>query len=407
MAHPDLAPRSLTIWIAALAVSVFAYLAIAKPGPWYSPVPEIRIAPASMRIARGQGALLRNTVIVERTAGDGNAVVSAETNFTARDYARVAWRVRGLPPGVDAFLLWNSDVEPDRVNRVPLAVQEGALRPADVASDPHWLGRIRGVALVLHGEVDQPVAILGADAGSGDALETLRDRAREWLGDAPWDGSSINTVPGGTDAALLPLPLLLVAAIVLAAAAIAGLAWWRGRAGSIAPRALIAAIVPSVMLLVLVSWLALDVRWTIVLAGHVRDDGLRFAGKTPAAKHLALEDGALYAFVEKAREILPPVASHAPAASDAPAARVFVVADSSYLRGRAAYLLYPWNVWTDRAQNALPPTDQLHRGDWVVVYQRRGVEYDAATRHLRWNGGKALDADLKLLDHGGALFELR
>jgi hypothetical protein len=187
-----------------------------------------------------------------------------------------------------------------------------------------------------------------------------------------------------------------------------GIAWLReGNLAVASIGSAAKACVPALVLLALLAWLVLDVGWTAGLAGHVRDDSQRFAGKTPAAKHLALEDGALYAFAEKARAILPPIASRAPAASDAPAARVFVVADSNYLRGRAAYLLYPWNVWTDRTQNALPPADRLHRGDWLVVYQRRGVEYDAAKRHLRWDGGKVLDADLKLLDHGGALFELR
>ncbi|MBS0327117.1 MAG: hypothetical protein JSS46_11325 [Proteobacteria bacterium] len=425
MAHPDLAPRALTIWIAALAVAVLAYLAAAKPGPWYSRVPEIRIAPSSLQLARGQGVLIRDALVIERTAGDGNAVVSTATNLAARDYARVAWRVRGVAPGTTGFLLWNTDVEPDRVNRMALTTQGGTLLPADASSDPHWLGNIRGIALVLHGELERPVEILGAEAGSGDALETLRSRVREWLGYARWSGSSINTVAGGADGVLLPLPLLLFATLVVASAALAGLAWRRGRAEAVPATASIVSIAPSMVLLFLVSWLVLDARWTFELARHVHDDGLRFAGKTPAAKHLALEDGALFAFAEKARAMLPPIAADAPDTPDARdipgtrnppdppdgapsgVARVFVVADSAYLRGRAAYLFLPWNVWSDRWQNTLPPADQLRRGDWIVVYQRRGVAYDAATHRLHWEGGSELPADLKLLDHGGALFELR
>ena len=59
-------------------------------------------------------------------------------------------------------------------------------------------------------------------------------------------------------------------------------------------------------------------------------------------------------------------------------ARVFVVADADYFRGRAAYHLYPHNVLFDPYHNAVPPADRLRAGDWLVVYQRRGVQYDAA-----------------------------
>ncbi|MGH8801182.1 MAG: hypothetical protein ACREX6_02655, partial [Casimicrobiaceae bacterium] len=251
-----------------------------------------------------------------------------------------------------------------------------------------------------------------------------------------WNGTSINTVPGGADAQLLPLPLLLFAAGVIATAALGALAWRHARtapeadsartapvaaSGPMTSSTRIASIAPATVLLFLASWLVLDARWQVTLARHVHDDGLRFAGKTWAEKHLALDDGALFAFAEKVRAILPPIAADSVPSLQTPAsapmapgdprsalpARVFVVADSNYLRGRAAYHLYPWNVWSDATRDDMPPADRLHHGDWIVVYQRHGVEYDAATHHLRWAGGKVLTADLKLLDHGGALFELR
>lgn len=412
-----------------------------------------------MQLARGEGALAGGALVVHGTAQDDNAVISAPANVAARDYARVTWQVRGLPPGMSAALLWNTDIEPDRLNRLPLTADAGVLLPANVADDPHWLGRIRGIALVLHGDLDGPVAVLGAEMGSGAALDTLRARLREWAAYGAWNGTSINTVPGGADIQLLPLPLLLFAASIIATAALGALASRHARiaaggdsthrkpdadvehtaAGTDSPRSApiavsdpiaasepvassmrIASIAPSAVLVFLASWFVLDARWQVTLARHVHDDSLRFAGKTWAEKHLALDDGALFAFAEKTRAMLPPIAAESIAAPRTPASaptipgdprstlptRVFVVADSNYLRGRAAYHLYPWNVWSDPTRDEMPPADRLHRGDWIVVYQRRGVEYDAATHHLRWEGGKVLTADLKLLDHGGALFEL-
>jgi hypothetical protein len=120
---------------------------------------------------------------------------------------------------------------------------------------------------------------------------------------------------------------------------------------------------------------------------------LRYAGKDLREKHLAGEDREVFAFIDKARTILPPNP-----------ARVFVMADADFFRGRAAYHLYPHNVWYEPYKNVVPPADQLKPGDWLVVYQRRGVQYDAARHSLRWDGGVTIPVELKLLEHGGALF---
>ncbi len=61
-------------------------------------------------------------------------------------------------------------------------------------------------------------------------------------------------------------------------------------------------------------------------------------------------------------------------------------------------------MWFEPYRNAVPPADRLRAGDWIVVYQRRGVQYDASRHSLRWDGGATVPVELKLLDHGGALF---
>src|SRR5207244_10369124 len=71
-----------------------------------------------------------------------------------------------------------------------------------------------------------------------------------------------------------------------------------------------------------------------------RSSDLRYAGKDSRNKHLAADDGTLYAFIEKVRGVLP----------QSPA-RVFVIADEHYYRGRAAFHLYPQNVWFEPYYN--------------------------------------------------------
>jgi hypothetical protein len=40
------------------------------------------------------------------------------------------------------------------------------------------------------------------------------------------------------------------------------------------------------------------------------------------------------------------------------------------------------------------------------VYQRRGVQYDAALQRLRWDGGVPVAAELVLTEAGAAMFRM-
>ena len=53
------------------------------------------------------------------------------------------------------------------------------------------------------------------------------------------------------------------------------------------------------------AWFALDARWIANLAQQTSMTLAQYGGKSTRDKHLAAEDGALYAFVEKARAVMP------------------------------------------------------------------------------------------------------
>jgi hypothetical protein len=82
-------------------------------------------------------------------------------------------------------------------------------------------------------------------------------------------------------------------------------------------------------------------------------------------------------------------------------------ADAHYFRGRGAYHLYPHNVFFDPFTNNLPSSAALHSGDYVVVYQRRGVQFDAALGMLRWEGSAPVAAEALIVEPGAALFRIR
>ena len=143
------------------------------------------------------------------------------------------------------------------------------------------------------------------------------------------------------------------------------------------------------------TWAILAARWTWNLGRQLAETIAQYGGKDLADKHLASSDAGVYAFVEKAGAVIP-----------RERAKVFVVGDVAYLRGRAAYHLYPHNVFTEPVQNAVPPASTMRKGDWIMVLQKKGMQYDRKNRTLRWEGGQSVMADLVLLDSGYALLRV-
>ena len=317
---------------------------------------------------------------------EGIVLVTVNADLRSVDYAALAWIGIDFPDQSIASVLWRSDFVPNRLNVAPVRIESGRPMPVALANNPAWIGRITGLALAVRGSLSQPIRLRGVVAKPMGLSETLGDRATEWLALESWTGTSINTVTGGADVQSLPLPLLLAITVVIAGAAVAVISRWRpGTFGTT-----VSFIVGSFFL---VSWLVLDARWTWNLGRQVEATAAQFAGMTAAQKHGTLEDAALFGFIGKALAVMP-----------ATPARVVVFSDAHYFRSRAAYHLLPHRVFADPRSNALQPASALRSGDWLLVYQRKGIQYDAAQHKLRWDGGQTVSADVKLIEPGGALF---
>lgn len=384
-----IAARIVAVFGIALAACALVYLASAVPGRWFPGVSAIVLGARDLGVSSGRGSVRNDELFVIAPDTDGIATVVAKTDFRAIDYPALAWIVIDLPEEADVRVIWRSDYAPQRLNSVPVRVESGRLRPVVLASDPNWLGRITGVGLAIRAPLAQPVRVRGVVMKTMSALEVFTDRWREWFATEGWTGVSINSVTGGADVQDLPLPLLLFVAVVLSSAVVVGVSrFWPGTFGR-SPAMAIAAL--SVL-----AWFALDLRWIWSLGHTVAATGRQYGGKDWREKHVAAADGPLFEFIERVRKVMP-----------GPPQRVFVVADAHYFRGRAAYHLLPHNVWWDPWLNAVPPADRLRSGDWIVVYQRRGVQYDRGQQLLRWDGGAIVPVELKFADAGAALFKVR
>ena len=392
-AGPDVSPTwrrnaAIAASIASAAILLLAYLALAAPGPRLAAPPVLQWKARELSVSRGTAQQTPAGLLVTATDPTHTAVIALNTSFRARDYLAVAWDAAGVPDNVEVTLLWYSDINSTRVFRRTLAVESGRIAQVTLAHDPGWLGRIGGLALVIQGDLEEPVLLRGAAAKPMSSLEVLGDRVGEWLAFEPWTGASINGVgtPGTQE---VPLPLVLGLIVTLAALLYAALAWWKLRRFS-------PALATAIAGMLIVAWAIADIRWQWNLVRQARATLVQYGGKSWDERHLAAEDGPLFAFIEKVKEKLPP-----------PPARVFMEADLRYFRARGAYHLYPYNVYYDPASTALPAPERIRSGDYLVVYQRRGVQYDPSTQSLRWDGHPPVSAELLLVESGSALFRIR
>jgi hypothetical protein len=377
------------VFLASAALCLLGYLALAAPGPWFGAAQTLHWTPKELTVTRGIAQRTREGLAITAPDAARTVVISVNTSFRSRDYALIAWDAAGVPNDVEATLLWYNDYVSSRVFRRALTVEAGRIAPAFVAQDPGWIGRIGGLALVLQGGFTEPIVMQGAAAKPMSAGQVLGDRLREWLAFEPWNGASINSLTGGADAQDLPLPAFLGAVAGLAVLGYAGLARWK-------PLAFGPVLGAGVATMFVIAWLLSDARWQWNLLRQASSTHTQYAGKSWRERHLAAEDGPLFAFIEKVRAKLP-----------APPTRVFMVADADYFRDRGAYHLYPYNVYFDPWANSMPPPSALRPGDYIVVYQRRGVQFDPSQQRLRWDGSAPVDAELLLVDTDAALFRMR
>jgi hypothetical protein len=379
---------ALWIFLASALICICVYLAVTVQGPWFSSANTLHWTPRELAVTEGSAQLRPDGLAVRPSDAVHPVRIAVTTSLRAGDYPVLAWETTGVPDDVEAAVLWQNEYEPGRVFNQRVDVEAGRIQPTSLAQNPKWIGRINGIALAVRGNFLEPMIIRGATAKTMSPREVLDDRVGEWLKFEPWNGASINTLIGGADTQDLPMSFTFAVIVALAALIYFALARWRPQSvGGWRPFVIGA--------MFLGAWFALDARWLWNFGRQVAVTAQLYAGKSWHERHLVADDRAVFAFIEKVRDKLPP-----------PPARVFVVADEHYFRDRSAYLLYPYNVFFDPWQNTMPPPSAVRTGDYMVVYQRRGVQYDAAQQRLRWDGGAPVAAELMLTDAGAAMFRI-
>jgi len=376
---------ALLLFAAAFALCLLAYLVASVPGSWFPRASTQVIGARAFTVNRGAATPDGDAIAITAADAAGLALVTATSDARSLDYPIVAWNGFGFPANADVRFLWRTDYAPNKLNSVAVPVVAGRLAPVTMASHPDWVGRVLGVALAIRGPIGEPVRVVGVALKPGGAFGQIADRVGEWSAFEPWSGTSINTITGGAEVQEVPLPTLLVVAGLVALAVWVAFAWRRKR---------LAAFPAAAAIIFLAAWVVLDAQWTLNLTRQAAATRTQYGGKDWRASHVAAEDGPLFTFVEKARAKIPATA------------RVFVVSDAAYFRGRAAYHLYPHNVLFDPFTDALPQASWLKPGDYVLVWHRRGVQFNADERKLRFGNGEPVAAEAVLTEPGAALLKV-
>jgi hypothetical protein len=337
--------------------------------------PAITVAGNRFNLVRGQGHPSGGAYVLEALDSSDLGVLSAGVQaFAANSYSRVEWELRGANPAtVKLSFLWRTLAQPNRNFHVELEWQEGRVAAAELRASDGWSGTITGVALVVQGNLSQPLVVQSWTAPSVSAWNGLAEIIRQWSAPFPFKGTTIS-LP--FDAERDDYASLLIVVAVSQGLAMSGyylLA--RHRRWPRDSRVLWA--------IFLIGWLILDFRWQGNLWRQLAQTARQFAGKTTEEKHLAADDRTLFELMRQVNDALP-----------TPPVRILFLADNLALRTRGAFFLYPQNVYHDPTPGSRAPNpDQVRSGDYVLLFWYGGLTYERGQQRLLWPDGRAKAAD--------------
>lgn len=377
---------ALASWLAALVLTFAGFVLTYHTGPWMAAAAARTITGAQLQV-RGKSRVEQSGVLLQGAGEDGSviAVLNLAAPIEAAHYRFVDIRGRGEFPSGGMEFVWRVQGAETTVRKAEVVVFGGRIVPLTLGTVDGWSGKVVGLGLIAKGDFRQPFLVESIELRPSWVGTTIDTLFAQWLEFEPWDGGSIHFMAGGNPSLKHPLPRFLGIAFV-AAIGIYLLLIVLGHTRFDRKTALVIA---------LLGWAVIDVRWQLNLLRQLDMTRVQYAGKSWEDKRLAAEDGELFAFMREAKAKI----------GDAPA-HVYVFSDQEFDRVRGAYHLYPKNVSVQPRRQTLLPAATYKPGDVLVLYRKRGVEYNAAEKRLRWEGTQVIAADLVYFHRGGAVFRV-
>ena len=382
--RPLVARAALVLAAAFVVAAVVVVTWRAGPKPT-SATPAIEVPGSAMQASRGTARVVEGAIVLERPdAGGVTAAVAANAPFDAAEFTRATWRLAlAAPENLEVAMLWRTRERPDRTFVMAIDASHESV-DVDLAANRDWKGTIVGIGLAVRGTLDVPLPVLGVELRSNAWDATFADMLSEWA-ESPFRGGRTAIAQlSFEESHIAPFLAVVAAAVALALAWLAFRAWRRKE--RVAP-AMLAAVF-------LLGWLAVDVRWQMLLWREHAAAWRQFAGRTLDEKYATTVGGPIFEVARRLRD------------ADRPkAARVLVLSRDSQLATRVAWPFFPENVYTDsrpRRYVAPPGPGELRTGDQVVLLLYDAIRWDRDRGVLVWKDG-ATRAGREILSDGPEL----
>lgn len=385
------AEPALRLLFSGLVAMLLLSVGLCIDGAIVSSVADRTLSGDQLQLKRGDGEVTANGLLVRApTARDRLVILTPPLRVPASNAGLLSWSVVGLRPEQEMKLLWTSSMAPGRALVYTPSAAERERAAADLSQQPGWSGRIGQVGLLLQGPLAEPVLVasLSLAPAQGGCSSALQAFAGAWDHREAWSQRSINFSLSKEPRVLGLSPVMIVALWVGVAALIN---WLLCRGCGKRARLI------STAVLLLVGWLALDLRWQGQLWERLSDTHQRYSGLDLQSRKQAAPDAKLFELVEQLRAELP-----------AEPSRILIISDDpgGYLAGRTRYHLLPHRAYAGLAE--LPTESQVAPGDYLFVLTTlKAADYDRDDRVLSHHGRSLPVEPIASLRGFGDLFRVR
>ena len=339
---------------------------------------------AGFNFAFGSGNPSGDLMLVDQFA-DGYALLSSgRVNIQADNYRVLSYT--WVPPQMlqEAAFFWRRAVDPQNVTRTDITIPGNRL--IDLSAEPEWQGEVIEFGFLLAGDNGKAVEI-GEVSLIPDSLNIRLQLAwKAWITFEEWSQQSINFLHGGDFRQVVALPLLMVAWLVLTL-----LFMWLFQRFETNRES--RSMLTIAVMLFLVSWMLLDIRWATNNLKQVRLSLGTYLQKDEQQRLSSALDGEIHQYVQRLKSTLLGNQN----------ARILIVGDENaidYYTSRAKYHLLPHSAHvTGRFAKELAPENidfVLFFGDPANIVNMPG-----------WNRG--WQGALAKIDSGewGAVFRVK
>lgn len=375
------------LWLTTLALgaalTVLAVLLYYRMGGQSEANIPLRWTGADVQLIGGQGTVTPAGLEISSIGSQGLVLWMPSRRINAGVYGAFAWNLVGLDSRHPSRLIWRTVEGQVRQATQAMAASAGQM---PLRTEPEWQGTVLTMGLFIPGPYPAPITVSGLELRPArlTAGEWWNRLWEEWTTREDWSQGSINFAAGATSRPLGSLTLLIVIWLSLSAGLYA-----ISRLSAVRP------LTPGPFLvLFLLGWLLLDMRWQWELVGRTERTVARFADKDETERRLADLDGDMYQFSRDIRQRLP----------ESPA-RLFIISNdpTGFQAGRVRYHLLPHNGYMGFTQ----PPDATRAGDYVLLMAPLpGVRYDRQKQALEWRDGR-LPVEERYAAALGTLFQVR